>query len=171
MPEKIILTLLGLFLVVGALTVVIARRPATNAIGFLAVLLAVAGLFALLNQSFLFLAQILVSVGAVVVLTLIVILTVNLKEEQFPKERFKGVWIVGASVLTAPFGWLLYKTLVSVANAFPKTQEGFGSAEAVGKSLFTDWVLPFEILSLLLLAAMVGAIIIGKKEQAYDIES
>ncbi|WP_201353290.1 NADH-quinone oxidoreductase subunit J family protein [Hydrogenimonas urashimensis] len=171
MPEKIVLTLLASFLMVGALTVVVARRPATGAIGFLAVLLAVAGLFALLAQSFLFLAQILVSVGAVVVLTLIVVLTINLKEEQFPKERFKPLWFVTASIVTAPFGWLLYETLVSVANRFPEAKEGFGTIEAVGKTLFSDWVLPFEILSLLLLAAMVGAIIIGKKEQAYDLRT
>lgn len=171
MPETIILTLLSIFLIIGALTVVAATRPATNAIGFLAVLLAVAGLFALLNQSFLFLAQILVSVGAVVVLTLIVILTINLKEEQFPKERFKPFWFVMSTIVTAPFGWLLYRTLLSVSNSFPEAKEGFGNIDTMGRVLFTDWVLPFEILSLLLLAAMVGAIIIGKKEQAYDVKS
>jgi len=170
-PETIIFSLLAFFLVTGASTVVLAKRPSTNAIGFLAVLLAVAGFFALLGQSFLFLAQILVSVGAVVVLTLIVILTVNLKEEQLPKERFKPLWIVVSAVVTAPFGWLLYRTLVSAVHSFSEVEEGYGSAKAVGNALFTDWVLPFEILSLLLLAAMIGAIIIGKKEQAYDIKS
>ena len=171
MPETIIFILLSLFLLLGSLTVVAARRPATNAVGFMAVLLAVAGLFALLHLTFLFLAQVLVSVGAVVVLTLIVILTVNLKEEQLPKEPLKYLWIVVTSAVVAPFGWLLYRTLASVAHAFPPVEEGFGSAEATGRALFGDWVLPFEILSLLLLAAMVGAIIIGKKEQAYDIKS
>ena len=171
MPETIILTLLSIFLIVGALTVVAATRPATNAVGFLAVLLSVAGLFALLNQSFLFLAQIMVSVGAVVVLTLIVILTINLREEQFPKERFRPLWFALAALVTAPFGWLLYKTLVSVALPFPQIKEHFGSTEAIGRALFGQWVLPFEILSLLLLAAMVGAIIIGKKEQSYDVKS
>ena len=164
--------LLALFLIIGSLAILLGRDPAVYATGFLAVMLSVAGLFGLLQQSFLFLAQVMVSVGAVVVLTLIVILTVNLKEEDLPKEPTRWPWIVAGSLVIAPFGWMLYRALAALSPGhFPKVEESFGTVKAMGAVLFRDWVLPFEILSLLLLAAMVGAIIIGKKEQRYDLES
>ena len=171
MAETVVFLILSSFLFVGAGAVVLARSPYANAFGFFVASLAVAGLFALLHLSFLFLAQILVSVGAVVVLTLIVVLTINLKEEKTPKEPLKWLWIVGSSIVAAPFGWLLYRALVSLAQPFEKVPDTYGETKTTGLALFGDWVLPFELLSVLLLAAMVGAIVIGRKEQSYDIES
>ena len=164
--------LLSFFLLAGSVTILLARDPALYTTGFLAVMLAVAGLFGLLDQSFLFLAQVMVGVGAVVVLTTIVILTINLREKQLPKEPTRGPWLVLGALVIAPFGWMLYRGLVAATpDHFPVLKEGFGTVQAMGSVLFRDWVLPFEILSLLLLAAMLGAIIIGKKEQSYDLES
>lgn len=163
--------LFGVFLIGGGLLAVLARDPALYATGFFAVMLALAGFFALLDESFLFLAQVLVSVGAVVVVTLIVVLTVNLKEERIPPEPFRWLWAAGAATVVAPFGWMLYRALVAAAGRFAPAGEGFGSVSAVGSTLFSEWVLPFELLSLLLLAALVGALVIGKKEQTYDIDS
>ena len=171
MVETVVFLLLSSFLFVGAGAVVLARSPYANAFGFFVASLAVAGLFALLHLSFLFLAQILVSVGAVVVLTLIVVLTINLREEKTPGEPLKWLWILASALVAAPFGWLLYRALASMAVPFGEVPDTFGDAKATGLALFGDWVLPFELLSILLLAAMVGAIVIGRKEQSYDIES
>ncbi len=155
----------------GGLMILLARRPATHAMGFFIVLLSVAGLFALLHQSFLFFAQVLVSVGGVVIVTLIMILTVNLREADLPPEPHKTRWLIGAAVVIAPLSLLLYRTLTTLGDAFPPVSDAFGGTRSLGTLLFHDGVLPFEILSVLLLTAMVAAIIIGKKEQSYDRES
>lgn len=169
--ETSLFALLALGVLTGGLMILLARRPATHAMGFFIALLSVAGLFALLHQSFLFFAQVLVSVGGVVIVTLIMILTVNLREEDLPPEPNKTRWLIGAAVIIAPLSLLLYRTLTTLGDAFPPVSDTFGGTQSLGTLLFHDGVLPFEILSVLLLTAMVGAIIIGKKEQSYDRES
>lgn len=165
MPEFYFL-LFALAILGGAAAVILPRNPALHVTGFLAVMLGVAGCFALLDQSFLFLAQVLVAVGAVVVLTLIVIASINLREESLPAEKSRWLWLAGAVAVVAPIGALLYRALTELADPFPPVTKDFGSAQSLGISLFGDWVLPFEVLSLLLLAAMVGAIVIGRNDSA-----
>ncbi len=169
--ETSLFALLALGVLTGGLMILLARRPATHAMGFFIALLSVAGLFALLHQSFLFFAQVLVSVGGVVIVTLIMILTVNLREADLPPEPHQTRWLIGAAVIIAPLSLLLYQTLTTLGDAFPPVSDTFGGTRSLGTLLFHDGVLPFEILSVLLLTAMVGAIIIGKKEQSYDRES
>jgi len=166
--ETTILILLGIFLLGGSLMVIWSKYPPNAVIGLFSVLLSVAGLFAVLGNGFLFLAQVMVTVGAVVVLTLIVMLGTNMEEKKLPREPYKALWTVISAVAVAPFGWLLYRELSGLYHRFEAPEEALFSTKALGKALFSDWVLPFEILSLLLLAAMVGAIVIGKKEQSYD---
>ena len=169
--EMALFALLALGVMSGGMMIILTRRPATHAMGFLIALLTVAGLFALLHKSFLFFAQILVSVGGVVVVPLIMILTANLREEDLPPEPHKTRWLIGAAVVVAPLSLLLYRALTSLGDTFPPVSDAFGGTRSLGALLFHDGVLPFEILSVLLLTAMVGAIIIGKKEQSYDRES
>jgi NADH-quinone oxidoreductase subunit J len=163
--------MLALFLLGGGAMIILSTRPATGAMGFLIALLSIGGLFAMLHQSFLFFAQLLVAVGAVVVVTLIMILTINLKDDQLPEEKNKHWWLLGTAIAVSPFAYLLYRSLIAYSSDFPAVAEDFGGTRMIGEALFGGWVLPFEILSILLLAAMVGAIIIGKKEQSYDRES
>jgi len=162
--ENSIFALLALFLMIGAMMVIWSRETILSAFGFLVAMLAIAGLFALLDNSFLFLAQIMVTAGAVVVLSLMVVTSINLKEENLPKEPYKFRWIVVSSILVAPFGLLIYRSLISLHKSFAEVSSGYGGLEMVGDRLFTDWVLPFEIVSVLLLAAMLAAIVIARKE-------
>ena len=171
MLEYTVFSLLGLFALLGGGMILLGRRPATFAMGFLIVLLALGGLFALLHQSFLFFAQLMVTVGGVVVVTLIAVMTVNLRPDRLPEEPISWIRVIGTVLLLAPFGWLLYRALTGWAERFPAVPETFGTVRSVGQVLFADWVLPFEVLSILLLSAMVGAIIIGNKEQSYDRKS
>jgi NADH-quinone oxidoreductase subunit J len=140
------------------------RQTVLSGFGFLIAMLAMAGVFALLGNSFLFLAQIMIVVGAVVVLSLIVITTINMKEENLPDEPRKFTWMLLSAVLVAPFSVLMYRTLVYLHHSFAETKEGYGSLKAMGGELFGRWVLPFEIVSVLLLAAMLAAIVIARKE-------
>lgn len=144
------------------------RQTIISAFGFLVAMLAMAGVFALLENSFLFLAQIMVSVGAVVVLSLMVITTINMKEENLPREPYKLRWILLSALMVTPFSLLMYKTLVFAHHSFGSTGEGYGSLKNLGGELFDHWVLPFEIVSVLLLAAMLAAIVIARKESGHD---
>lgn len=164
MLENSIFAILALFLMIGAMMVVWSRESVLSVFGFLIAMLAMAGLFALLDNSFLFLAQIMVSAGAIVVLSLMVITSINMKEENLPDEPYKLRWILFTSVLVAPFSLLIYKALMTVHRSFTETKEGYGTLKVVGERLFSDWVLPFEIVSVLLLAVMLGAIVIARRE-------
>ncbi|MEA2028131.1 MAG: NADH-quinone oxidoreductase subunit J, partial [Campylobacterota bacterium] len=85
--ESLIFSILALFLLAGAIGIVALKQSIYSAMSFLLVMVAMAGMYALLHQSFLFLAQILVGVGAVVVLSLMIILSINLKDENLPSQR------------------------------------------------------------------------------------
>ena len=168
MLEDSLFAVLALFLLFGSVGMVAFKQILFNALSFMLAMLALAGIFALLQNSFLFLAQIMVSVGAVVVLSLLVIASVNLKKETLPNEPAKFRWMFFSALLISPLSFLLYKALTRSDAVFTQMEPKYGSAQMVGETLFHAWVLPFEIVSVLLLAAMVGAIIIGRKEGSDD---
>jgi NADH-quinone oxidoreductase subunit J len=164
--ENIVTLLLALFLGIGSLGVVFSRRPASSVVSFFAVTVSIAGLFAILNQTFLFVSQIMIGVGAVVVVTAVAVATVNLDNRGLPSESRFSVPMVVTAVTAIPLSILLYRSLVStMGDSFPPVDGSFGSIEAVAERLFGHWALPFEILSILLLAAMAGAVAIARKEK------
>ena len=161
--ELAIFSILALFMLGGSLTMISAKQTYISAFGFLVAMLGLAGEFALLDSRFLAIAQIMVSVGAIVILSILTILTINAKEENLPKEPYKFLWIIGTTILVAPFTFLLYHVLKSLPEHF-STLETINS-KVTGDLLFSEWVLPFEIVSILLLTAMLGAIVIAKQKK------
>lgn len=168
MLENSIFALLALFLLVGSMGMIAFKQTLFSGLSFLFAMLALAGMFALLDNSFLFLAQIMVSVGAVVIISLLVIISVNVNERNLPREPKKFQWMFFSALLVIPFALLMYKSLTHLHRTFVETGPGYGSLKMMGMTLFSDWVLPFEIVSVLLLAAMLGAIIIARKEPSHD---
>jgi NADH-quinone oxidoreductase subunit J len=158
--ELAIFSILALFMLGGSLTMISAKQTYISAFGFLVAMLGLAGEFALLDSRFLAVAQIMVSVGAIVILSILTILTINAKEENLPNEPYKFLWIIGTSILVAPFTFILYNVLKSLPQHF-STLETINS-KVTGDLLFSEWVLPFEIVSILLLTAMLGAIVIAR---------
>ncbi len=163
MLEISIFSILALFMIGGSIAMITNRQTVFSAFGFLVAMIGLAGIFALLNSQFLAVAQIMVSVGAVVVLSMLTILTVNANGKNMPHEPNKTKWIIFTSVLVAPFTILLYTALTTMPDHF-STMETINS-KVIGKELFSEWVLPFEILSILLLSAMVSAIVIARKSK------
>lgn len=159
--EISIFSILAMFMLGGSIAMISNKQTLFSAFGFLVAMIGLAGMFALLDSRFLALAQIMVSVGAVVVLSMLTILTVNAKDENMPYEPNKFKWIIFSSILVTPFTLLLYKTLASMHKNFSEME--IISSKVIGKLLFSEWVLPFEIVSILLLTAMVGAIVIARK--------
>ncbi len=156
-------------LVLGGGLLTITRRNAVHsAIALIASLLGVAGLYLLQQAEFLFAVQIVLYVGGIMVLFLFVIMLVNL--DQAAKERqFNGQWLVALAAVALTgiqIGWFIYKG----AGAFriadtpaPPLPPGVGNVEQVADVLFSEYLLPFEIASILLLVAVVGSVVMAKK--------
>lgn len=168
MLENSIFTILAAFLLFGSLGMISFKQTVFSGLSFLLAMLALAGVFALLHNSFLFLAQILVAVGAVVVVALLVMVSINVRTHNLPKEPKRFLWMLLSAFLVLPFAVFMYKALSHLHRSLAPTDAEYGSLKLMGSTLFSDWVLPFEIVSVLLLVAMVGAILIARKEPAND---
>ena len=164
----------ALFYLFAALTVLCAflvvanpfsRNPVTSAMFLVLTIVSLAGLFTLLHAYFLAAVQILVYAGAVMVLFLFVIMLLDLKEEGRRKIKQFGL-IAGGVAVAGVFG-IIFKTLALTtpglgAGLAQPTLEGL--TKPLGEALFKHYLLPFEILSILLLVAMVGVILLSKKD-------
>jgi NADH-quinone oxidoreductase subunit J len=157
--------LAALTLIFGALVVVnpFSRNPITSAMFLVLTIISMAGLFVLLNAFFLAAVQVLVYAGAVMVLFLFVIMLLDLKEEERRKVKLTGLvaGLVSVGAIVAIFVRSLLATQPGKGLAEPKA---VGDTATLGKMLFTKYLLPFEIVSILLLVAMVGVILLSKKD-------
>lgn len=160
MQEILFYIFAALTLICGAL-VILNRNPVNSAMFLVLAIASLAGLFVLLHAFFLAAVQVLVYAGAVIILFLFVIMLLDLKEEQLRRVKFFGLVTGVISVLA--IGVVFW---ISSARAnLPATAEmPEGSARELGKLLFTKFALPFEVLSVLLLVAMVGVILLSKKD-------
>ncbi len=163
MLEISIFSILALFMLGGSIAMITNKQTIFSAFGYLVAMIGLAGIFALLDARFLAIAQIMVSVGAVVVFSMLTVLTINMKEENLPYEANKYKWIVFTSILVLPITFLIYKSTTEMYQSFAELEQV--TSKVVGELLFTEWVLPFEIVSILLLSAMVGAIVIARKDK------
>jgi len=155
-------------LVVGGGILTITRRSAVHsAIALIVSLLGVAGLYLLQQAEFLFAVQIVLYVGGIMVLFLFVIMLVNL--DQAARERqFNRQWLaalVAAAVVGGQIGYFLYRGksafhIADVASALPAAA---GNTEMLADKLFSEYLLPFEIASVLLLVAVIGSVVMAKK--------
>ena len=153
-----------LTLVCGFLVVVnpFSSNPVTSAMFLVLTIASLAGLFVLLHAFFLAAVQILVYAGAVMVLFLFVIMLLDLPAEERRKIKKSGI-VLGLISVGAIIGITMQSLLQSTFNSEPApTLEG--GTIPLGKLLFTQYLLPFEIISVLLLVAMVGVILLSKKD-------
>jgi NADH-quinone oxidoreductase subunit J len=156
---------LAIVAIVGAIGMVSFLQPMYSAMSFVITLIALAGIYALLGSSFLFAVQIIIYAGAIVSLILFIIMFLNIKPENLPQEESKNIYLVIASFAVLPFAYLL----ISVLKYLPQPQtipEKFGDLKSVGLTLFNDFLLPFEAISMLLLISLIGAIILAQKEKS-----
>jgi NADH-quinone oxidoreductase subunit J len=153
------LTLLFGFLVIAN---PFSRSPMTSAMFLLLTFASLAGLFVLLHAFFLAAVQILVYAGAVMVLFLFVIMLLDLKAEE--RRRIKAFGVFGGLVSVGAILAMFLKSLATAplgADTVPILE---GATIPLGKLVFTQFLLPFEIVSIILLVAMVGVVLLSKKE-------
>lgn len=160
--ETVLFILFGAIAVCGAIMVVTRKHPMASALYLILTLFAVAALFVLRQAHFLAAIQVIIYAGAVVVLFVFVIMLINVPEDRLPVERATTVRVLG--VLAAGF-FILESAVLARRYSMPTGPAAeVGTVEAVGRALFTDYLLAFEITSVLLLAAVIGAIALAKRK-------
>jgi len=152
-------------LLFAAAGVVTARSPVYAAMNLVAAFFFMAGIYVLLVAHLIAFMQILVYAGAVMVLFLFVIMLLSLGGEHHEMERLKQVqwlgFILGGGGLMVLLAWISRE----VASAeMAVVGPDFGTVKAVGRALFTQYLLPFEATSLLLTVAIVGAVVVAKEK-------
>ena len=160
--ETVLFILFGAIAVCGAVMVVTRKHPMASALYLILTLFAVAALFVLRQAHFLAAIQVIVYAGAVVVLFVFVIMLINVPEDRLPVERATTTRVLG--VLAAGF-FILESAVLARRYSMPTGPAAeVGTVETVGRALFTDYLLAFEITSVLLLAAVIGAIALAKRK-------
>lgn len=146
----------------SALMVVFARNPIYSVLWLIICFFSITGHYVLLDAHFLAAVNLIVYTGAIMVLFLFVIMLLNLNKET---EPHKPMILKAAAILA---GCLLMIVLAASLQGFSQktmaiVAEDYGTAKAVGRVLFSDFLLPFEVASILFITAMVGSVILGKK--------
>jgi len=159
---------LSFFGVICALLVVFSRNAVHSVLYLILTFFAIAGHYILLNAQFLAAVHVIVYAGAIMVLFLYVIMLLNLNQEAEPHKStvLKFAAAISAGLLLTVFVGSLKGTELMAQQQGPATNVGL--VKSLGRLLFTEYLLPFEISSVLLLAAMVGAVMLGKSEQNTD---
>jgi NADH-quinone oxidoreductase subunit J len=162
MPTVVFLPLAALA-AAAAIAMITARNPISSALALAACLVFLAGIFAGLSAHFLFAIQLLVYAGAIVVIVLFVIMLLNLRDQDL---KLEGLNVLRGTAATAA-GLVSFAVLAGfiarVRLAAPPLPAGFGEARSIAELLFTRYLLPFEIVSVVLLVAIVGAVVLTKR--------
>ena len=160
--ELLMFNLLGGLSVAFALGAILSRRPVNSAVNLIGTMFCLAGLFAMQDAHLIAALQILVYAGAIMVLFLFVIMLLNLREKVGAESRRQPHW----QLLAVVVGGALFAPLVAFGGGrillFRDVAADFGTTAAVGRLLYTSYILPFEIASVLLLVALVGAVVLTK---------
>ena len=163
LAEQILFWVFAIPLVATAAGVVLSKNPVYAAMNLVAAFFCLAGIYVLLVAHLIAFMQILVYAGAVMVLFLFVIMLLSIGDEHLFKEQHRAMQVVGA--LGAVMLVAVVASAIAGAAGAPSAQlaADFGTVKAVGKVLYTQYLLPFEVTSLLLLVAIVGAVVVAKE--------
>jgi NADH-quinone oxidoreductase subunit J len=162
---QILFFILGAMALVSGGLVVFQKHPLRSALWLIVNFFAVAGIYLLAHAEFIAAIQVIVYAGAIMVLFLFVIMLLNIRQpEDSPKIPFIGQKLAG--IILAGFTGLIliYAVNRSALTAGKEMAPGLGNTESIARSLFTDYLLPFEVTSVLLLVAIVGAVVLAKSK-------
>ena len=167
MMEYLLFYGMGALALIFGLLLVFHTNPIHSALALVGLLFNTAGLYAMLSGEFVAVVQVLVYTGAIMVLFLFVIMLLNLQRDALELHRIGPVRMVSAAVMLL-LGLRVALLLGNAPAAFyrpaAELSQGFGSVESIGALMFGKYLLPFEAISVLLLAAVVGGLVMGKKK-------
>ena len=164
-PESLLFFFLAAFAVTTAILMVMQRNPVMSAIYLIGNFFSLAALYLLLHAQFLAVLQIAVYTGAIMVLVIFVIMLLNLGDETRLIERITVSTGAGIALVCGLLAEIFYIVFVNKAPdgaVFPGPG-AIGTVESLGSALFGKFMLPFELTSILLLAAIVGAVVLARK--------
>ncbi len=175
MLESLLFLIIGSITIVCALCVVFQKNPIYSAIFLIQTMVSLAVLYVLLHAQFIAAIQVMVYAGAIMVLFIFVIMLLNLSKADVEGER-DNLLFQKSSAIILGFILLVMIGVVSVKTIFqgtkgeytPESISQIGNTQLIGKLLFTKFVFPFEIASILLFVAIIGAIILAKKQIIED---
>lgn len=154
---------LALITLSSALYVVFAKNPVYSVLSLIVCFFSITGHYALMNANFLAIVNLIVYAGAIMVLFLFVIMMLNLNRETEPHKSFKLKLAAVLSSCLLMLGLIIAIKGYSLDPQVSVLPDNFGNAKSIGKLLYSDYVLPFEVASILFISAMVGAVILAKK--------
>jgi len=167
MLEILFFTLVAAVAILSSILVVAMRNPINSALSLIMTFFCLATLYVMLDAPFMAAIQVIVYAGAIMVLIVFVIMLLNMRTET-SKNYVHGVLVSGIVAVLTLFvisGFLRKSPLTGEPGAMtPDLISAVGHTELIGKSMFTDFVLPFEITSILLLVAIVGSVILAKRK-------
>jgi NADH-quinone oxidoreductase subunit J len=152
-----------------AIGVILSRNPITSVLFLILTFFMISGHYILMNAQFLAIVNIIVYAGAIMVLFLFVVMLMNLNSDTEPQKNFliQFAAVISGGALLLVFIAALKSTLTGLeSNQINLHQQtSIGLIKELGRTLFTQFVFPFEVASVLFLSAMVGAVVLGKKDK------
>ncbi len=163
--DLVLYLILAIMAVVSALNVITRKSPITATMFLVMHFLSLGGIYLTLQAQFMAVIQILVYAGAIMVLVVFVIMLLNLGKEEPLSEKLKSRQAAGVALGMVLGGAIIYAVtkVFHDPSAASKEITQNGTIQAVGKALFTTYVFPFEMASLVLLAAAIGAVVLTKR--------
>ena len=156
--------LLAIICIASVLGMIISKDQAYNVLFLIVAFVAMGGLYALLEAPFIAAVQIIIYAGAIMILFIFVVMMINLRKGMEPEKK---KWIAYLAVAVAAV--LIVELLLTIKGALEPVSsaalEKLGSPTDLGRLLFTKYLYPFEITSILIIAALVGAIVLVKKRE------
>ncbi|SEF45666.1 NADH dehydrogenase subunit J [Halpernia humi] len=163
--EQILFFIVAFVACISAIYFVFAKNPLYSILSLIVTFFSIAGLYILLNAQFLGIVQIIVYAGAIMVLFLYILMMLNLNQADESKKPSYGKYIAVFSACILFIGMLgAYKGMAMNSVASSSINQSAGLTKDLGRLLFNEYVLPFELASILILAGIVGAVLIGKKD-------
>ncbi len=162
--ELVAFSILSLLAIVSALVVIFRRRAVISALALAFHLVSIAGLFMLLNAQFIGFLQVIVYAGAIMVLIMFVLMLLNVQDEKALSHSGIVQRVLSPLLVLGLAGLCVAGILrAGEGEPFPEAAEGYGTVASLGQELFTRFFYPFEAISLLLVVAMVGAVLLAKR--------
>jgi len=161
--ELVVFYIIASLSVIGALLMVTRKNPLAGALSLVLCLVSLAMVFAMLHAEFVFILQILLYAGAIMVLMIFTIMLLNLSKKELkepPVGRIKGLFIIVVSLIGL-IGFIRILRFLPDGTEF--VGPSFGNIEKVGALMLSHYLYPFEIISVLLLVAVVGVVLLAKK--------
>ena len=164
--EKTLFIVFAIIAVASALNILLQRNPMYSALSLIGTLVCLSALYIMLRAQFIAAIQIVVYAGAIMVLFVFVIMLLNTPREQANVDKQKwlrALAIPFAGLLLAEASYVVWRVPARMMPPLDSSSTGVGTTYSVGTRLFTDYLLPFEVTSVLILMAIVGAMVLARR--------